>query len=123
MGFWANMAAKSEMKVRDQVLTLIHTNAPEIDAGNVNLPCHIISEVHNGFYLSYDSLIVGVFRCQSHWWMYELTVDSLDGLRSPEPDLWMHTLSYLPPYDIGSMSIPLDAFVAGLVVNMTDSTQ
>ena len=120
VGFFANMAAKSEMKLRDQVLTCFDEFSDEfemkISTGNVLLPCHIISEAHNGFFVEYEDELVGVFRCQNHWWLHELDAETVQGLRSPESQKWMNKLSKQRPADGGELQGGIPAFVGSMLM-------
>lgn len=119
MGFFANMAAKSEIKLRDQVLTCFSDFSKELDmeisTGNVLLPCHIISEVHNGFYVQYEDLTIGVYRCQNHWWLHELDDEVIEGLRSPTSEKWLKELSKYSPVDGGDMAYGIPAFASSIL--------
>lgn len=119
MGFFANLAAKSEMKLRDQVLTCFEEFSNEIEmdiaTGNVLLPCHIITEAHNGLFVQYDKETVGVFRCQNHWWLYELDEETVQGLRSPDSQKWMRKLSRHRPFDGGELQGGIQPFVASML--------
>lgn len=119
MGFFANMAAKSELKLRDQVLsTFIDFSSEvgiEISTGNVLLPCHIIPEVHNGFYVQYEETTIGVFRCQNHWWLYELDDEVIEGLRSPNSESWLNQLKSHYPVDGGDMAVGIPAFASSIL--------
>lgn len=119
MGFFANMAAKSEIKLRDQVLTTLIDFSTEvsieISTGNVLLPCHIIPEVHNGFYVQYEESTIGVFRCQNHWWLYELDDQAIEGLRSPNSEKWLKQLTNHYPVDGGDMAVGIPAFASSIL--------
>ena len=127
MGFFANLAAKSEMKVRDQVLECFEELSSEIgmeiQCGNVLLPCHIISEVHNGFFLSHADLWVGIFRCQDHWWLYELDQEFISGLRSPNSEQWIERLKLVSPIDGGLMQGTIQSFAAATLLMIKEISE
>jgi hypothetical protein len=114
MGLFANMAAKSEMKVRDQVLGLVRDFRPDYSCGNVLLPCHIIEETHNGFYVDSGNMMVAIFRCQLHWWGREIDSDTLTGLQSPLSREYLRTVSSIPPTDMGPLLGGVVEFAATL---------
>lgn len=127
MGFFANLAAKSEMRVRDQILECFEELASEhqldIQFGNVLLPCHIISEAHNGFFLSYNGQWIGIFRCQDHWWLYELNQELVEGLRSPNSELWLNKLKTFPPIDGGLMQGTIQSSAAAILLMMKEVSE
>lgn len=118
MGFWANAAARTELKTRDAVLGLLREHRPDFKLGNVLLPCHIISEAHNGFYVDTGTNTVAIFRCQLHWWGREIEAETLEGLRSPNPAAWMKLIGSVPPVDMGSMRGGAPEFAAGLAFGL-----
>lgn len=92
MGFFANRAAKAELRVRDMMHEafsfLEQEGMPEelgieFRRGNVLLPCHIIKEAHNGFFVGAGNLTFGIFRCQGFWWAHTMTEGQLSALRGP----------------------------------------
>lgn len=125
MGFWADRAAKSEMKVRDQVIDCFHELASELDigieCGNLLLPCHIIPEVHNGLYINFGNTWIGIFRCQFHWWLYELDEKNVRGLGSPDSEKWMRRVGSVLPVDGGKQDT-IQSFVGSLLVFLATST-
>lgn len=113
MGFFADRAAKSEIKVRDMVFEafdllenqgMAEEIGIEIDGqwGNVLLPCHIIKEAHNGFYLSGKGLTFGVFRCQGFWWAYPMEQEHLDALRGPSAQKVLYSTFASQPVRFGA---------------------
>lgn len=118
MGFLANAAAKSEIKVRDQVLSLVRAARPDFAVGSVLLPCHIVDEAHNGFFVDTGAIALGVFRCQLHWWGHELDANTLAGLRSPDSAAWMRSVGSSLPKDLGSIRGGVDEFAAGLAFGL-----
>jgi hypothetical protein len=107
------------MKVRDQILACFEEFASELELdikyGNVLLPCHIISEVHNGFFLNYGGLWIGIFRCQDHWWLYELDEEAVEGLRSPNSEHWINELKHISPIDGGIMQGSIQSSAAAIL--------
>lgn len=118
MGFLANAAARSEMKVRDSALAMLREVRPEFVSGNVLLPCHIVDEVHNGFFVNTGTLTVGIFRCQLHWWGHELEDDTLAGLISPNSARWLSQVRMTSPQDMGKIRGGIPEFVAGLAFGL-----
>lgn len=118
MGFLANVAARSEMKVRDTALAMLREIRPEFVSGNVLLPCHIVDEVHNGFFVSTGATTVGIFRCQLHWWGHELGEGTLAGLTSPNSTRWLSEVRMTPPQDMGTLRGGILEFVAGLAFGL-----
>lgn len=118
MGFLANAAARSEMKVRDSALAMLRAIRPEFVSGNVLLPCHIVEEVHNGFFVNTGAITVGIFRCQLHWWGHELEDDTLAGLTSPNSARWLSEVRMTPPQDMGTLRGGVPEFVAGLAFGL-----
>jgi hypothetical protein len=104
MGFFENMAAKSEMRTRELMLGWMREVSPDIPTGNVLLPCHIIDEVHNGFYVDHGVSAIGFYRCQDFWWGRALTPKELDRLRSPAPESVMKKLQESSPQCMGAVS-------------------
>lgn len=118
MGFLANAAARSEMKVRDTALAMLREIRPDFVSGNVLLPCHIVEEVHNGFFVNTGAITVGIFRCQLHWWGHELEEETLAGLTSPNSARWLSEVRMTPPRDMGTLRGGIPEFVAGLAFGL-----
>lgn len=118
MGFLANAAARSEMRLRNTVLSSLQEVRPDFLTGPLLLPCHIVYEVHNGFFVSTGSIVVGVFRCQLHWWGYEIDAETFKGLRSPDSQSWLQRLRAMPPTDMGNFRGGIPEIVAGLAFGL-----
>ena len=110
MGFFANAAAKSEIRARDSIFGLYDEFVPDLEKGHVLLPCHIIDEAHNGFYLRSGDNVFGFYRCQLRWWVRELSDELVSRLLSPDSAIAMLELSRSPYADCGSIKDP-HAFV------------
>jgi hypothetical protein len=106
MGLFANLAAKSEIRMRDSVFGLYDEFAPDLEKGHVLLPCHIIEEAHNGFFLRNGDKVFGFFHCQLRWWVKELSNDLVARLQSPGAALAMKELSLQPVADCGGVRDP-----------------
>jgi hypothetical protein len=119
MGFLASAAARSEMRLRDTVLSSLQEVRPDFQTGPLLLPCHIVGEVHNGFFISTGSIVVGVFRCQLHWWGHEIDAETLSGLRSPDSSSWLRRLVATRPMDLGNFRGGIPEIVAGLAFGLT----
>lgn len=105
MGFFADRAAKSELQVRDTALVAVKQARPDFKVGKVLLPCHIVLEAHNGFYVQArtGAPVLTVFRCQLHWWAYETDAATVISLRSPDSAKAVARLRGDQPIDIGSI--------------------
>ena len=112
MGFFANAAAKSEIRARDVIFGLYDEFVPDLEKGHVLLPCHIIDEAHNGFYLRAGDNVWGFYRCQLRWWSRELSDELVARLQSPDSTEAMLELSRSPYADCGSIN-DLESFVVG----------
>jgi hypothetical protein len=104
MGLMANIAARAQIKMRDQILEEMDNVAPDMPKGAIPLPCHIIDEVHNSFWLAQEEAFVGVYLCQDVWWARALTKPQLERLRSPKPESTLKTLKNASPQEIGPVS-------------------
>jgi len=51
--------------------------------GGVSLPCHIISEKHNGIFIQDGKTVLVTFVCQRVWWGYYITPELLGELNGP----------------------------------------
>jgi hypothetical protein len=110
MGFFANMAAKGEIRNREMMFEAFEMIGSDLVLHAVLLPCHIIDETHNGFSVSNPKAIMGVYRCQGYWWGRELSQQDLIDLRSPNPQqvlarLEKETPMRLAPFP-GSGAVP-----------------
>lgn len=84
MGFLSNFAVKGELRTMAVVDAAI-TAYTNLDHGPIEVPCHIISEVHQAIYVGRDdpesTFWIGVYRCQGHYWGVELTPGNVDEAR------------------------------------------
>lgn len=69
MGIMANLAAKTEIKNRDQILALTRADNPRSDVRPLVQICHIIVEDHNGIFIVTSNGGFGIYRCQGWWWI------------------------------------------------------
>jgi hypothetical protein len=104
MDFMADLAAREEIKARDRILDHLGGVAPDMPKGGVPLPCHIIEEVHNSFWLAQEDAFVGVYHCQEVWWARPLTEPQLKRLRSEKPESTLQTLKKERVQEIGPIS-------------------
>ena len=83
MGIFQKVAAKTEQKTISNVLELLaQTNALDT-FGPIKLPCHIIDEIHTGFYFrTSDDEVLALFRCQLNWWVYRIDGAKLEMAKS-----------------------------------------
>lgn len=106
MGFLANMAAKSEMRMRDSIFGLYDEFVPGLEKGHVLMPCHIIDEAHNGFYLRAGGNVFGFYHCQLRWWVRELSDELVERLQSPDSARALREVALGPYADCGSTKDP-----------------
>lgn len=120
MGMLANAAARSEMKNRERILAYIREVNPNARIGVLPLPCHIITEVHNGFYVTSSEGCIGFYRCQGYWWGRDVAPAQFLGLHGPESTRWLIGMaaSDPPPSPIAPISIGLRGIALGIATNM-----
>jgi len=106
MGFLANMAAKSEIRMRDSIFGLYDEFVPDLEKGHLLLPCHIIDEAHNGFYLRAGNNVFGFYHCQLHWWARELSEKLIERLQSPDSASALREIAARPYASCGSAKDP-----------------
>jgi len=83
MGFLEKMARKAESNAREKMFTAFTELKTGMTWGGVELPCHIIDEVHHGIFLKKGQTVLVAFPCQGTWWGYQLTPELLDSLCGP----------------------------------------
>ena len=119
MSFFARMAAKSEIRVRDLLIARVHNAANRlgqtVKCGQVELICPFVAEQHNGFFVSGSSAAFGLLRCKGSWWLFPAPESSREALESGE-SLAGLSLSYMKePVNLGPITQDPDALAAGLV--------
>lgn len=110
MSLSARMAARSEIKLRSNVLAAIAEVAPQLATGPITLPCHIVDEVHNGFCILTDGENICIYRCQGSWWAYEVDTETLESLASPQSGAAMRLLSKATPVCLGPINVGIRPF-------------
>lgn len=121
MGMLANMAARSEIKNRDRILAYVREFNPRAYVGPLLLPCHIITEVHNGvFAQTTNNEGVGFYRCQGYWWGRSISPAEFHGLRGPDSGWWLTKVTSAQPNP--EMIAPISVGLAGFAAGIAEST-
>ena len=119
MSFFARMAAKSEIRVRDLLIARVHNAAnrlgESVKCGQVELVCPFVAEQHNGFFVSGPSAAFGMLRCKGYWWLFPAPDDSREALESGEAFVGLSLSCLKEPVNLGPVTQNSDALAAGLV--------
>jgi hypothetical protein len=83
MNFFENRARKAELHARATVFEALTELGGGATWGGVALPCHIISEKHNGIFIQAGETVLVTFGCQGVWWGYNITPKLLGELNGP----------------------------------------
>jgi len=83
MNFFENRARKAEIHARATVFEALTELGGGVTWGGVALPCHIISEKHNGIFIQAGKTVLVTFGCQGVWWGYSITPELLGDLNGP----------------------------------------
>jgi hypothetical protein len=103
MSLLADVAARTEKQGTANVLARSREFEPHWETGDLPLPCHIVQEIHNGFFIRNSRVRIGIYRCQGRWWRRELDTELFTGLNSRSPERWFARVAATQPQDLGPM--------------------